>query len=187
MKRLFIAIPLVAGSELMQLLQKLQSGLRHDRIKWVNPSQIHLTLKFLGETPDKDIPLIIKAMDETANGRPSFQLMFDKAGIFGSRYAPRVIWIGQQQSNEYVLSLGNDVLEAMHKLGFERDSQNFVPHLTLGRIQELRDKHAFQQLMNNLQPGPYLQCIVQEFKLYESKLRPQGPIHTPLHTTFLRS
>lgn len=52
MKRLFIAIPLVAGPELMLLLKKLQTGLNYERIKWVNPAQIHLTLKFLGETPE---------------------------------------------------------------------------------------------------------------------------------------
>jgi RNA 2',3'-cyclic 3'-phosphodiesterase len=186
MKRLFIAIPLTVGPGLKQLLQNLQSGLNYERIKWVNPAQIHLTLKFLGETPEAAIPLIKKAMDETVLDFSPFDLVFDKTGLFGSRYAPRVIWIGQQQPNLAVMKLGNTMLDAMHKLGFERDSQNFVPHLTLGRIQSLIDKNAFHRLMDRLEPQTYLNNPVTEVHLYESILRPQGPIHTSLHTSFLR-
>lgn len=185
MKRLFIAIPLVAGPELMLLLKKLQTGLNYERITWVNPAQIHLTLKFLGETPEAAIPLIKKSMDETTAGCQPFELTFDKTGLFGSRYAPRVIWIGQQQPNLAVLALGNTMLDAMHKLGFERDNQNFVPHLTLGRIQSLIDKNAFHRLMDRLESKTYLNNPVTEIHLYESILRPQGPIHTSLHTSFL--
>lgn len=94
MKRLFLAIPLSPESEFSALLQNLSSELYYERINWVKAQNMHLTLKFLGPTADEKIPEIITTVNRILTERETFRLEFNKTGIFGSRYQPRVLWLG---------------------------------------------------------------------------------------------
>jgi len=177
MKRLFLAIPLHAGGALPDLLNRLHKKLGHERINWVNPANLHLTLKFLGETPSSRIPEINAAMNVCLSKHKSFQLDFDKTGIFGSRYDPRVIWLGPTQIPAEITSLANDVLDTFDAIGFLRDRQNFVPHLTLGRIKALHDKRLFQEVVQQIPQQLYLREEVSRIILFESILRKEGPLY----------
>ena len=148
MKRLFIAIKTQSDPALIELVNSLKTKLNHDRINWVNISQLHLTLKFIGETEDKSVDLILQAMTEAIIGFQPMTILFDKAGIFGSSYNPRVIWIGPKQTNPEIIRLGESIIRNLDLVGFSRDRQNFVPHLTLGRIHSIADKTNFQSVMN---------------------------------------
>jgi 2'-5' RNA ligase len=177
MKRLFLAIPLHAGGALPDLLNMLRKKLGHERINWVNPENLHLTLKFLGETPSTRIPEINAAMNDCLSKHKSFQLDFDKTGIFGSRYDPRVIWLGSTQIPAEITLLANDVLDTFDAIGFSRDRQNFVPHLTLGRIKGLDDKRHFQEVVKQIPQQLYLREEVSRIILFESILRKEGPLY----------
>lgn len=185
MKRLFVAIHLQAEKPLRDFVQLLQTNLRHEDIKWVNPAQLHLTLKFIGETAAANIPRIAQALDEAVAGIKPFSLSFDKHGLFGSRYQPRVIWIGPATENPVLLSLANTVLDAMDRIGYARDRQNLVPHLTLGRIRFLRDKPAFHRFFDGLPDQNYLHTSVDQFHLYESVLKPTGAVYSIHHSCHL--
>ena len=95
-------------------------------------------------------------------------------GIFGSSYKPRVIWFGIEK-NEQLTGLASEVLNAMDKIGFKRDRQNFVPHLTVGRIKYIDLKISFQQVIDKYKVTEIQKQEVTGFYLYESILRPQGP------------
>lgn len=185
MIRLFIAIKLNVGAPLLEFLSTLKSELNHESIKWVNPEQMHLTLKFIGETHPDKVPVISSELDNISQKHKSFTIQFDKHGIFGSRYDPRVIWIGSQNRNPEVLALANDVLDGMDSIGFSRDRQNFVPHLTLGRIRSLNDKQLFHRVFDQLPSTVYLNTPVDRFHLYESKLTPTGPVYSIHHSCLL--
>ncbi|MDP3463270.1 MAG: RNA 2',3'-cyclic phosphodiesterase [Bacteroidales bacterium] len=185
MIRLFIAIKLNAGKPLLDFFTTLKSELKHESIKWVNPEQMHLTLKFIGETHPDKVPVISSELDSISQKHKSFDLQFDKHGIFGSRYDPRVVWIGSQNQSPEIFALANDVLDGMDRIGFARDRQNFVPHLTLGRIRSLTDKHRFHRIFDQLPSAVYLNTSVDRFHLYESKLTPSGPKYTILHSCLL--
>ena len=102
---------------------------------------------------------------------------FNRTGIFGSRYAPRVLWIGMQNTPQELYDLEEDTLTVFDKLGYLRDRQNFVPHITLGRIGNLCDKQAFQKTVSGIEQKTYIKQEVNEIILFQSILRPEGAFY----------
>jgi 2'-5' RNA ligase len=176
MKRLFAAIKIHPSDKYRQLFNGLNSALRQEKIKWVEPENMHLTLKFFGETDEKQIPGIRKALvGVTADNQPFIMKIAD-VGVFGSHYDPRVIWFGIEK-NPALLQLAENTLSRLETIGWERDRQNFVPHLTVGRIKELRDKPLFQQVMEKFRKVEIQEEQVREIILFESILRREGPLY----------
>jgi len=175
MKRLFLAIPLSPEPALLALLQNLSSELYYERINWVKSANMHLTLKFLGPTAKERIPEISDVINKCVHDVEPFNLRFDKTGIFGSRYQPRVLWLGLTKEPEQLNPLANSIIDGMDKTGFKRDRQNFVPHLTLGRIKSLTDKPRFQKVIGNIPQKTYISTSVDKLLLYESILHKDGP------------
>ena len=182
MKRLFLAIPIkTADNGFVPLIDGLKRQLTHEkRINWVRPLNIHLTLKFIGDTPNEDIPKIIETVEEMLKNHKSFTMDFNRTGIFGSRYAPRVLWMGMNETPQELYNLEEDTLTAFDKLGYLRDRQNFVPHITLGRIKELCEKQYFQKIVSSIEQKSYIKQEVNEIILFQSILRPEGATYKEL-------
>lgn len=178
-KRLFIAIRLSVNDQFLKNLNSLKQNLILDKISWVKPDNFHLTLKFLGKTSTVKIPDIQNAMKESANSLVPFNLSLNKLGVFGSRYNPKVMWVGTEE-NQQVFALSQQLLLSLEKEGFSHDRQNFVPHFTLGRIRKLQSKSHFQNVMENYKTAFHLKKTVSQFILYESKLTSSGPVYNPL-------
>ena len=174
MKRLFAAIKINPSESFYQTYYSLKTVLRNDKIKWVDINNIHITLKFFGETQEERVPEINERLNAIAALHSNFTLDIRDIGIFGSSYKPRVIWFGIEK-NERLLNLAKDVLSGMDEIGFKHDRQNFVPHLTIGRIKFIDDKKHFQQVIDKYKSQEIQQQDVPGFKLYESILRPKGP------------
>lgn len=179
MKRLFLAIPMkTTDNGFVPLVDGLKRQLAHEkRINWVNPNNIHLTLKFIGDTPNQDIPKIIEEVGLMLKNHKSFTMNFDRTGIFGSRYAPRVLWLGMQNTPQELYDLEEDTLSVFDKLGYLRDRQNFVPHITLGRIKELCEKQYFQKIVGGIEQKSYIKQDVNDIILFQSFLRPEGAVY----------
>ena len=179
MKRLFLAIPIKTNDNgFIPLLDGLRRQLAHEkRINWVKPDNIHLTLKFIGSTPNEDIPKIIDAVGDMLKNHKSFTMDFNRTGIFGSRYAPRVLWLGMQNTPQELYDLEEDTLTAFDNIGYLRDRQNFVPHITLGRIKELCEKQYFQKIVSGIEQKSYIKQEVNEIILFQSFLRPEGAVY----------
>ena len=73
-----------------------------------------------------------------------------------------------------------DVLDAFDELGYLRDRQNFVPHLTVCRIKNLIDKPFFQQVYQSIEQKTYLHAEVREMVYFQSFLQPTGAYYKPL-------
>ena len=189
MKRLFLAIPIKTNDNgFIPLLDGLRRQLAHEkRINWVKPEHIHLTLKFIGNTPNEDIPKIIDAVGEMLHNHKSFTMDFNRTGIFGSRYAPRVLWLGMQKTPQELSDLEEDTLSTFDILGYLRDRQNFVPHITLGRIKELCEKQYFQKVVAATEQKSYIKQDVNEIILFQSILRPEGAFYKEIKKFELRA
>lgn len=176
MKRLFAAIKIHPSQSYLQVFKEISSSLRHERIKWVEPENIHLTLKFFGETDEIKIPDICLALQNAALLSGSLILKIANVGIFGSRYDPKVIWLGIEKNPE-LEKLAKNILTELEKYGWQADRQNFVPHLTIGRIREIMDKPLFQQIISKYHDIGIQEENVTEIILYESILRREGPLY----------
>ncbi len=175
MKRLFAAIKLYPDEQFLQVYYSLKQKLKYDKIKWVEPENIHLTLKFFGEIQENRFHDINKALSAVTKNHKPFKLSITRTGIFGSRYKPRIIWFGIDCPE--IKLLGEDVLNTCNRFGFFYDRQNFVPHLTVGRIKNIENKKYFQKIIDQYSEA-FLQTLnVMEFVLFESILHPTGPIY----------
>ena len=180
-KRTFLAISIPCGTEFPALVQRLKKNLTHEKyINYCRPENIHLTLKFLGSTPVDDIPAIIEAVQTVAKKHQPFTMDFDRTGFFGNNRVPRVLWLGMNDQPRALFDLENDLLDAFDDLGYLRDRQNFVPHLTVCRIKSLVDKQFFMQIYNSIEQKTYLHADVKELVYFQSFLQPTGPFYKVL-------
>lgn len=180
-KRTFLAIHIPTGADYPAMVERLKKNLPHEKyINYCRPENIHLTLKFLGSTPVDDIPNIIEACQKVAKRHQPFTMDFDRTGYFGSNNVPRVLWLGMNDQPKALFDLEADLLDAFDDLGYLRDRQNFVPHLTVCRIKSLVDKQFFLKVCNSIEQKTYLHADVKELVYFQSILQPTGPIYKPL-------
>jgi 2'-5' RNA ligase len=132
--RLFVAVEL--SDEVREALGWLQAELRSrglEKLRWVRPEGIHLTLKFLGETSAEKVPLIEEALIKAVEAAPAHELALGAIGTFGGK-SPRVLWIDLRGDLEMTLGLQERVDSALAEIGFPRERRKFAPHLTLARV-----------------------------------------------------
>jgi len=166
--RLFIAIEL--PKEVQQHLKELQQRFTKTG-KITFTKEQHLTLKFLGETTTTEAKQIVQQLSEITF--QPFRLTLSGIGFFPDENNARVLWAGLQLNNEI-----NDLQQKIDKTlekKFEKE-QNFVPHITLGRIKTITNKTQFHKLAQGTKVEP-LKILVKEFKFIESKQSPKGPTH----------
>jgi len=174
MKRLFVALKIQPDSVFFESFRELKKALTHEKIKWVEEHQIHITLKFLGETQEALIPEIIAALNHRAVQQAPFGFSLHGLGIFGSSYSPRVVWVGIEPFAE-LSQLMRELQKDLAQIGFEADRQNLVPHLTLGRIKSLNDRMLFHKITERHKTIASLPLQALQMILFESLLKREGP------------
>jgi len=181
-KRLFIAIEVVPEEPFLVVYNKLKSQTtKLDKINWVMPDLMHITLKFLGETSVEKICTIEEHLRIACKEVSPFSVDIGKLGLFGSRYQPRVLWMGVHDA-EALQSLHHSIDKQMRKLGFPRNIGNFVPHLSLARINKIDDKKRFIQHIEQNQIAQIQRVRVNEIILYESILHSRIPVYEKIAT-----
>jgi len=185
-KRLFAAIKIDTSEELLNVYYSIRHRLKDEKIKWVEPVNFHLTLKFFGETPVSQIEKINKELERICNKFEPFSMIINKVGIFGSSYKPRVIWLGFKEE-ELLKKLGKKVLSHLNDAGFLSDRQNFVPHLTIARIKKIDHKESLRKTISHFQNIQLPQLKINSFHLYESILKPARPVYLLLNSYRLSS
>jgi 2'-5' RNA ligase len=179
MKRLFAAIKINPDSTFLDQFLELKNQLKHERIKWVEEHNIHVTIKFFGETAVEKIPGINSVLEEVAAGTNVFSFALQGLGIFGSSYDPRVVWVGIEPFADLV-SIMKVMRDKLSLIGYEPGRQNLVPHLTLGRIKLLKDKKMFQQIIDQHKGISSQEIKADRFILFESILKKEGPEYLAL-------
>ncbi|PIQ88836.1 MAG: RNA 2',3'-cyclic phosphodiesterase [Candidatus Omnitrophica bacterium CG11_big_fil_rev_8_21_14_0_20_42_13] len=186
--RTFIAIEL--SKELQNKLNFLEDKLKHNSadVKWVKPENIHLTLKFLGNTGEEKLEPIKKILDNLAVRFKKFSLEISGLGAFPGLKSPRVIWIGSNVINDnqnIILNMVKILDEELEKLGFPKEKKRFHAHATIGRV---RSSKNMQILKESLEKNIKFKAGILEankISLIQSTLTPSGSIYTPIHTVKL--
>ena len=179
MKRLFIATKVELSDAFKAWRTRFQYEMRHDDIVWVKDEVCHLTLRFLGATPDSKIPDIKDALRQTCESHSPFYLELNKLGVFGSHYHPEVLWLGFEEFF-FLKQCFQHLENQLTQQGFETAYGNFVPHITLGRVKSVVDKKKFWERFQQSQPDFTQQIPVSEFILYQSFLHKEGPEYKAL-------
>jgi len=182
--RSFIAIDLPAGvrAELTSLEDKLKAS-RHPFVKWVDPENMHLTLKFLGDVASDSIPQIVEAMSRAAKSHSTFKLEVAGTGAFPNWQRPQVVWVGVGGELDRLNSLQKGLESALSPMGFPTESRTFSAHLTLGRLRDRvtpDDRRRFAEFAQKVELTASLSFEVNGIRLIRSQLTPAGPIYTEL-------
>jgi len=174
MSRLFVAIKIEYDPGFLEVFRSIKSRLKHERIKWVEEDNLHITCKFLGETEEGLIPKIQTILEARAMTVNSFGYSLKGLGIFGSKHSPRVIWVGLDPYENFAFIM-KEIQQDFELIGFQKDRQNHVPHLTLGRIKSITDKVVFQQTIDQFREFSSILHRAEFLTLYESILKSTGP------------
>lgn len=178
--RCFIAIELI--QEIKDALSEAQAELKKTvrDVKWVNPDNIHLTLKFLGHINQDIVEEVKSALTEIAAMAKPFRLRLSSPGAFPTPERPRVIWVGIDDGAKESVSLANSIEEKVAHLGIEKEARAFHPHLTLARVDFLKDKSALKTAFASLKITP-AEMTASKVTLFQSTLTRGGPIYNALH------
>jgi 2'-5' RNA ligase len=189
--RLFIAIPLPAAllEGLGRVRYRLQDKVPHQSVRWVRTEGIHLTLKFLGDTPRDRIPTIEGALTVVGRNAPRCELVVEDLGCFPNPGRPRVLWIGVKDPTGRLRALWTAVEETMIAIGYKPERYGFSPHLTLGRVRRRTSRSALQligEAITRTQVDRLAAFTADHFELIRSVLKPTGAEYTTLSAFRLR-
>ena len=170
MPRLFVAIDPPLG--IRERLAGLCCGLPGAR--WVEPEQLHLTLRFIGDVDGSMLRPVQEALAEVS--AEAFSLQLEGIGFFPPRGNPRVVWVGIRK-NEQLLRLHNRIESVLVRAGLEPEDRKYSPHITLARLKNTPATRIGAYLA---QHGLFRteEFPVKEFLLYSSVLNSRGARHS---------
>jgi 2'-5' RNA ligase len=141
---------------------------------------VHLTLKFLGETREEQVPEILQALSVGLDGCKRFRLGVAGVGAFPNPAAARVVWAGVTGDLEQLAALQQAVECSLTSLGWNRESRPFTPHLTIGRIKRIRQRAVWLKGLAGAGDLKSEGFEVAAVSLFRSELTPTGALHHEL-------
>jgi RNA 2',3'-cyclic 3'-phosphodiesterase len=176
--RAFIAIEL--PQETKDTLARLQAKLKMAGadVKWVEPKNIHLTLKFLGEIEEQTQNRIITQLEAISSAVKNFDICLTCCGAFPNTDSPRVIWAGIEQGDKEVYTLAKAIETHLESISIPKENREFSSHITLGRTRSSKNRHELAKTISRLN----LKTLKEQFTaskitLFKSTLTPCGPIY----------
>lgn len=186
--RTFIAVEL--PDALRAQLEHFIARLREDSpipVKWVNPSGIHLTLKFLGNIAPNTVPAIAGAIEAAAQDIAPFRLHTGATGVFPNAQRAQVAWVGLEGDVECLAGLQRRLETNLSRLGFAPEARAFTPHLTLARLNRQTPpaaRQGFGEMICKASFDP-VTIEVDALSLIKSQLSRAGAIYTCLKSVRL--
>ena len=179
--RSFISLPLseLARGILRKTINEIDGAIQ-DKIRWVRPEGIHLTLKFMGDIKSDKIDALLLLLPEIATEVTPFKLTLSELGCFPNNRRPRVLWAGVKGDLSILQNLhlaGDNVVE---QVGLPRERRGFSPHLTLGRVRRNKSEREVDQIgqiigLTSLPNTP--SWTNQTVDLMRTELDPEGSRH----------
>ncbi|MGD9100803.1 MAG: RNA 2',3'-cyclic phosphodiesterase [Anaerolineae bacterium] len=185
MIRSFVAIDLPDSTKsvLDETAQRLRRQAPQRSVRWSRVTGIHLTLKFLGDVAESDLPRVEDVLAQIGQRHAPFALTVGGVGCFPNLKRPRVVWVGVQEESGALAALQRDVVKGLVPLGFEPEKRAFHPHLTLGRAKRgvrPADLRRLGEVIAAAEVGELDNIQVASFRLMRSDLRPSGAVYTSL-------
>jgi 2'-5' RNA ligase len=155
-------------------------------VRWEPADKFHATIKFLGGVEEQKLSELGSKIKETLVPFGRVQVTFDAAGFFPHLRRPRVVWVGAKTTDPALLSIKQKLDETLAPMGFEIDSREFHPHITLGRIKSTKEINHLISIVESLRFEPFT-ATMGEVLLMKSILRPEGSHYSTLETYTLHS
>ncbi len=187
--RAFIAAELPAS--LQDNIGKATAGLRKtlglELVHWVPPSNVHLTLKFLGDVPPSNLGMIEEMLTAEAAKIQAFDVCIDDSGTYPSTRRPQVLWVGLNAPRTLGL-LQNALERGAAQLGYTKEERKFSPHLTIGRVRKYAsgaDLRRIQDALADTKISNLGSFKVNALHIYKSELQSAGAVYTKLFSAKL--
>ena len=187
--RCFVAVELpmslqdtVEGSTI-----EMRERIGSDIVRWVPGRNIHLTLKFLGDTATSSLERIRASIEAVVVRFEPFEVAVGGFGAFPSHRNPRVLWLGLT-APQVLASLHREVDLATVRLGYTSDGRGFSPHLTVGRVRQNIAATDVQRIRSELERtkiGEIGRWTVDAVQLFRSEPLPSGSVYTKLFSAAL--
>jgi RNA 2',3'-cyclic 3'-phosphodiesterase len=183
--RLFVALEIPASvrenlAALMKELSALEKQSSVKKARWVRPENLHVTLKFIGETAPNKLDEIIAELSAVRSGQRA-QLQSRGLRFFPDEKRARVLWAGIDASPN-LAAIAGDIEQQLEPLGFPREKRSFTPHLTLARFEPPGISDRLRAMVRENAERDFGGLRASEFHLIESKLKPSGAEYTTLHS-----
>jgi RNA 2',3'-cyclic 3'-phosphodiesterase len=178
----FIAVEINTTPEIMAFKKDIAQT--NADVKLVETENIHLTLKFLGDTDENQIDAIENIIKDVAQHITPFDITLKGTGGFPNEHYLKVIWIGIS-GGDVLKTIAHALDEQLTPLGFKKDNKEFSPHLTVGRVRTAKNKDQLLMVIKNSQEKEFSHQHIQEITLKKSDLTPAGPIYTTLRKILL--
>lgn len=180
--RTFIAVEVGPLDEILKFEQDIRNS--GAVVKLVEPENIHITLKFLGNTDEELVEEIVEIMRECSSGIKPFKLKLKGAGVFPNLNYIKILWIGLQ-NYETLEIIAKNLDAKLNRLGFKSESRAFRPHVTVGRVKSRKNKSALKDLILNNKDRDFGELNVNSVLLKKSVLDSKGPTYYTLDTAEL--
>ena len=179
--RCFIALELSppVQKHLAQIISRLKEA--QADVKWVEPKNIHLTLKFLGEISLEQVKSSRDVLLQQNGKFASIHCRTGQLGVFPGWSRPQVIWLGLNDGVQKISDLQIILANSLAECGFARDPKKFKPHLTLGRVRSLAGRERLEEKIKT-SAGDEFEFSFSQLALIKSTLTSSGPIHQSLET-----
>ncbi len=148
------------------------------RLKLVEPHNLHITIRFLGEISQKEVESIKQVLANSVKNFSKFNIIIEGMGAFPTISRPRVLWLGISKGKESLINLANTINRRIDLLGYKKDKE-FVPHVTIARVK--RFNSALINAINNYKNILIGETEVKSVRLKKSVLTPSGPIYSTLY------
>ena len=178
--RLFVALHIPDDvSETVALLIRELKALDNEW-KWPRTENLHITLKFLGETPPEKLKSVCDSLRSVSSEWP-IQIAFRGLGFFSNERRPRVLWIGMD-APPALSKLAADIEDALAGVGAPREERAFAPHLTVARNKDGRLSEKLRSALAKYSSSQFGAMNATAFHLVESKLKSTGAEYTTLES-----
>jgi 2'-5' RNA ligase len=187
--RAFIAIDLSEEIQrrLDDVVHNYKTQLENIPIRWVAASNIHLTLKFLGDVSVANLNMLTDMIQIEISSHHQFDISVGGAGAFPNVRQPRIIWVGVEAPSE-LTAIQNGIEATTGRLGYVREERAFSAHLTLGRVSRnatSQDVKAISKALEATRVGFLGATCVEKVHLYRSDLQPTGAVYTQIFSSSL--
>lgn len=143
-------------------------------IRLVKTDNIHLTLLFLGDVNEDDIPFIKEALNDACSVYAPFRVCLKGAGVFPNKRRPRVLWLGLEGELERLSLLRANLEERLEPIGIKKEKRGFKAHLTLGRFKKKVPDYLLKELLEKHANFVSEEWLLDELILFRSILKPTG-------------
>lgn len=178
--RTFIAV--LIAEDIREKISEAQEALKKlaPKINWVVPGNFHVTLKFIGNIREDQLPDLCSAIEKAVEGLKPFDISFGSLGAFPNPRNARIVWAGINEGAKALSELASAIEDELAELGFERENRPFRAHITIGRVKDSKNLGGLAEGIKEINAQDLGTQRVESVSIMQSELLRESPKYSPL-------